>query len=183
MKLILDAKKFSSDLRLRGFILLTLSAFLLIVLSIYLITNTPSQLTNAHPVVYVWTVGFFVFFLVFAIFLKTHGMLFNIPLKFFDKAIQLQPVFSITPKSVKYTEITSIELWYGLSYRKSTRGCSILSSDGSFMSVETFSDKESLKKLVEEIRPLLEGLRLKVDEEETSIVYTFLRDLRTKKLN
>ena len=87
------------------------------------------------------------------------------------------------PLVVPYREIVSLELWYGLGYKRVSRGSSALSSKYSVTSVEAFSDKESLRRLAEKVRPALEANGLKLataDDEAGSLHYTFHRDVGRK---
>jgi hypothetical protein len=182
--IILDGKDFSSDTRLQGLIVLALAVLLLFVLPLYLYYSPLEFLRLARPVVIFAGFGGFIVLLTLALFLQNRGMLFKVPLKFHDKAVQIQPIFSLGPKLVPYDEISEMEFWYGLSYRRASRGCYILSARyGSITSVETFPGKEKLKAFMAEVRPILEGKGMKMknpQEDAGSLQVVFLRDVRKR---
>jgi hypothetical protein len=112
-------------------------------------------------------------------------MLFKMPLRFHEKALQIQPLFSIGSRLVPYDDISEIEFWYGQNYRRAGRGCSVLSKrHGSITSVETFAGREKFKAFIAQARPILEGkgMRLKIVEDTYSIQAVFLRDVVTPSL-
>ena len=139
-----------------------------------------STLFRATSVVLLWTAGALIFLGVLVLYLQNKGMLFKIPLKFYDEGVQIQPLLAMKPKMVPYEEISSLELWYNVGYLRTKSGSSLLSSKVSVTSVENFPDKESIKRFVEQVRPVLEskGLKMKApDEEAQSLQFVFHRDI------
>jgi hypothetical protein len=181
MNLLADAKEYTDDKRLAGFIILAVSVTVLAILPLYLYFSPPDFLIRARPVAALWGLGGIIFLVTLAFFLQNRGMLFKLPLKVYDEALLIQPVFSLGPKRVPYEDISSLEIWYGEGYRRARSGCSVLSGKlGSITSVENFHGKEGLRSFVERIRPMLEqkGLRMKVPYEEAgSLEYVFHRPM------
>lgn len=180
----LDARDYSSDLSFRGLMILSAAVLLLFVLPLYLYFSPPDFLKSARPAVVVAGVGGFLVIITLALFLQNRGMLFKVPLKLHDKMVQIQPIFSLGPRMVPYEDISELEFWYGLPFRRAVRGSSILSARyGSITSVETFKSKERLMAFAEGARPILEskGLKMRKPEEDPgSLHIVFLRDVRKR---
>ncbi len=183
MNLIADASGSSSDLRMQGFIALAVATVVLLSVPLYLLVSPPDFLARERPAIVLAAGGAVIVLLTLGMVLKGKGMLFKIPLRFYDEALLIQPVLGLNPAIVPYREIASLELWWGLPYKRAPRGCSVLSTHYSVTSVETFTDKESLRKFAEKVRPVLEqsGLKLSsADDEAGSLHYTFHRDIRKR---
>ncbi|HSB47588.1 MAG TPA: hypothetical protein VLD37_06250 [Candidatus Bilamarchaeum sp.] len=182
--IVIDGREYSDDLSFGGLVVLALAVLLLFVLPFYLYVSPPDFLARAKPVVVLAGIGGFIVLITLALFLQNRGMLFKVPLRFMEERLQIQPIFSLAPKLVPYEDISELELWFGLPYRRAARGCSILSAKyGSVTSVETFPSRERLKAFAEAVRPFLEkrGLRMKMAEEDAhSLRVVFLRDVRKK---
>ena len=180
MELIDDAAGYSTDLRLRGFAIISLATVLLIVIPTYLLAAPPDFLSHERPAIFLAAGGALIVLCTLALVLKGKGMLFKIPLKFYDEAMLIQPVLGMRPVIIPYKEIASLELWHGLGYKRVGSGCYVLSSRNSVTSVEVFKDKQSLMAFLGKIRPALEksGLRMSPpDEEAGSLHCTFHRDV------
>ncbi len=183
MNTVADAKDYSADLRLQGLVILVVAALVLLVVPAYLLVSPPDYLSHERPAIVLAAGGAVVVLLTLAAVLKGKGMLFKIPAKFYDEAVLIQPAIGIKPVVVPYKEIASLEIWWGLSYKRASRGCSVLSAHYSVNSVETFPDKESLRRFAEKVRPALEASGLKLssaDEDAVSLHYVFHRDIRRK---
>ncbi len=183
MNLIADAKDYSLDMRSEGLLILVVATVVLLAVPAYLLVSPPDFLSHERPAIVLAAGGAVVVLLTLAAVLKGKGMLFKIPAKFYDEAVLIQPAIGIKPALVPYKEIASLELWWGLSYKRSSRGCSVLSAHHSVGSVETFPDKESLRKFAEKVRPALEASGLKLssaDEDAVSLHYVFHRDIRRR---
>lgn len=183
MELIADAAGYSEDLKFRGFVIIMAAAAAFIIASIYLMVAPPDFLAHARPAVFLAAGGGLIVLATLGLVLKSRGMLFKVPLKFYDEAVLIQPVLGMRPVLVPYREIASLEIWYGLGYKRVSRGSSVLSSRYSVTSVEAFPDKESLRKLAEKARPALEASGLKLasaDDEAGALHYTFHRDVGRK---
>jgi hypothetical protein len=184
MNLISDASAYSEDLRFRGFAILMVAAAAFIIVLAYLFVAPPDFLAHAKPAVALAALGALIVLFTLGLLLKGRGMLFKVPLKFYDEAVMVQPALGMRPVVIPYAEIASLELWWGLPYKKTARGCSVLSARQSVTSVEAFPDKESLRRMAEAVRPTLEqnGLKLSSAEEEAgSLHYTFHRDVGRRK--
>ena len=176
--IVADAKDYSSDLFVRGAAILALSGAMLI-FSIYFV----SGLSGGSAILPVLVIGSVLFLLTLFLFLKGRGMILHTPLRLSDEGVLIQPASGFHPVLVPYNDIASVELWWGLSYRRASRGCSVLSyRHGSVASVETF-EREPLKKFIDSIKPLLEkkGLMLRhSDEDARSSYFAFQRDVAQK---
>jgi hypothetical protein len=176
MKLIADCREFSDDMSLMGFSSLLIATLLAIVLSVFIFV-TPS-LSLLAPI---WAAGSVIVVVTLALFLKHRGLIFKVPMKVFEEGLLVQPAMGLKPRVIEFDDVASVELWWGLPYRKTARGCSVLSfRHGTLTTVETFHGKESLKRFAEAIRPALEahGLRMKPPAEESdSMEFVFQRDV------
>ncbi len=180
MELVADSSGSASDLRFRGFVIIMAAGAIFIIGSVYLMVAPPEFLAHARAAVFLAAGGALIVLATLGLALKGKGMLFKVPLKFFDEAVLIQPVLGLRPVIVPYKEIASMELWHGLGYKRVGSGCSVLSSRYSVTSVEPFKDKESLRALAEKVRPALEssGLKLKTAEDDAgSLHYVFQRDV------
>lgn len=178
MNLIADSAPYSSDNRLSGFILLVVIATPLMVLPIYLLVAPPPGLAGAA--ILAFAIGSLMVLLLFGLFLKTRGYLFKIPFRVFDTGVMIQPIAHIRPKIIEWLDLSSLELWTGISYKKSDSGCAALTPSGEVKSTELFKDKESLKEFVSSIRTFLEEKGMKMveeDEGDSSYSVKFRRSL------
>ncbi|MFN7991690.1 MAG: hypothetical protein U0R44_06040 [Candidatus Micrarchaeia archaeon] len=180
MRLIMDGKDFSADLRLPGFIFICMAGIVLIVFPLVLLVSPPRMFAGAVPAVMIGAIGAVIVLLMLGIYLKSRGMLFKLPLRVFDEGVMIQPIMGLKPAMIPYQDIASMEIWFGLGYKKAVCGCSILSFKGSVHSVETFRDKEDLRRFVDGFRLTMEnnGLKMKPPEEEAgSLHFVFQRDV------
>jgi hypothetical protein len=155
MKLVSDAKDYSQDLGGSGFALLAFSVLVLFVLPLYLVVQPPESLIAIRPVLVAEAAGSVIVLFTIALFLKSTGMLMNVPLKVYEEGILIQPVLSTMPKAIPFQRISSLEIFRA---RNGRSGCSVLSRDeGRQRSVETFIDAMRARGFVESIRPALEA--------------------------
>ncbi len=183
MNIVADAKDYSEDLKMQGFVILVVAAVVLLVVPAYLLVSPPDFLSRERPAIVLAAGGAVIVLLTLAMVLKGKGMLFKIPAKFYDAAVLVQPSLGFKPAMIPYSEMASLELWWGLRYKRASRGCSVLSAHYSISSVETFADKESLRRFASSVRPVLEanGLRLSsADEDAGSLHYVFHKDIRRR---
>ncbi|MEW6748198.1 MAG: hypothetical protein AB1295_00615 [Candidatus Micrarchaeota archaeon] len=166
MELIADAASFSSDNRFNGFMLLSLLSTPLFIISFYLLISPPELFADAKPAALAFVIGSFFVLLLLCLFLKTRGLIFKVPLRIYDGGILIQSTAHIRPKLVRWQDLTSLELWEGLSYMKTKGGSIALTSEGEVKTVELFKDKEALKTFVKTVRPVMEGHGLKMAAED-----------------
>lgn len=180
MELQVDSARFSSDGKFSGFMLLVLLSSPLFIISAYLLITPPELFADAMPAALAFAVGSIFVLLLFGLFLKTRGLIFKIPLRVYDKGVLLQSTAHIRPKLVNWHDLSSLELWEGLPYKKTKGGCIALTSEGEIKTVELFRDKAAFKEFVGAIRPMLEENGLKMaheDEGETYYSVTFRRSI------
>lgn len=176
-----DSKNYSSQPGFLGFAATGIAAMALISIAIYIFTVAPRIMSGEEPVLYAFVGGLVLFSAAFAFFLKSNGMLLNVPFRAMENGVLIQPVLSVNPAFVPYDSISRIELWAGAGHRKAKNGCSVLHSGGVIRSVEAFRGKEALKEFTGELRPFLEarGLKLKSsDEAGRSLHIVFQRGMR-----
>jgi len=178
MELAADSKDFSSDKGAIGFVAMAIASLVLMLIPIYLIVSPPDLLAGAQSASFAMLFGSIITLFTLALFLKSNGMLFKIPLKVFDTSIAIQPVMSMRPLMVPYSDVSSIELWYHAKSQNRS-GCSVLSvTHGAVKSVENFRNKESLIAFAEQIRPVLEDFGFQsvaMNDSPSSAHYSFRR--------
>lgn len=171
MKLVADSAPYSSDNRLSGFILLVVIATPLMVLPVYLLMAPPPALAGAAPAALAFAIGSLMVVLLFGLFLKTRGYLFKIPFRVYDEGVLIQPTAHIRPKVIEWLDLSSLELWVGIPYKKSDSGCAALTPAGEVKSTELFKSKDSLMEFISVIRPSIEEKGMKMVEENEGDSY------------
>jgi hypothetical protein len=167
MKLVADVKDYSADRKGIGFVLLVFSTLLLFVLPFYLVAQPPGFLRGLKPVIMAEGAGCFVFLIMLAVFMKSRGMLFKVPLRVYDESVLIQPALSLAPRMIPYARISSIELWY----ESGCSGCAVQAlPEGRVKSVECFSSRQKAKDFTDSIRPAMEssGFTMKAEEDARS---------------
>ena len=109
---------------------------------------------------------------------KTNGMIFNIPLKVYDKGIHIQSIsWDFKGRFIPFEDIRSLEFFFDCGWSYANRGCAVKTiSRGTITSIENFPSVERLEEFIEKIKPILEkkGLRL-VKKEEHKRRYRLFR--------
>jgi len=180
MKIVADSARYSSDNRFSGFMMLVLLSSPLFIISVYLLLTPPELFEDAMPAAIAFTAGSILVLLLFGLFLKTRGLIFKIPIRVYDEGVLIQSTAHIRPKLIEWVDLLSLDLWEGLSYKKTKGGAIALTTEGEIKSTELFKDKNALKEFVAVVRPFLEEKGMKVvqeDEGESNYSITFRRSL------
>ena len=182
MTLVADARKFSSDSSFIGFMILVISVIALFVVPRYVMATLPPDLMRIKPAIVAASGGAIIVLLTIGLYLKGLGIIFKFPVRFFREGLIIQPATSLSPRFIPYEDITSIELWQGISYKRFNGGVRVSTRSGvNASSVERFASAEKAMEFLEAVRPALESSGLQLREKEEGfgpIRYLFRRELR-----
>jgi|GEM_PF-4861701 len=157
-KLLIDAKEYTSNIRLIGYVIIIFLEIIILPIFFFI------SLTGGDCIT-VFLINLFV--LLLAIFLfKSIGM-FAVPLKVYDKGIELISKFSFKHSFIPFKEIHSIGflMYWDPGFVK--RVCYIKTKLSYIESHQPFPNKEKLKEFIEELKPIISkhGFKLKSQKE------------------
>jgi hypothetical protein len=181
MKLVSDAKAYSEDRNLLGFVLLGVSVLILFVFPLFLIAAPPQGLSGFQPALVAEAAGSIVVLFALALFLKGKGLILKVPLRVYEEGVLIQKAMSSVPEIVPFRNVSSIEFFLS----PAGAGCLVISLDGNYRSVENFTGAARIKEFVLSVGPALAlaGFAKSVEENGGSFRASFRKSLVTSALS